>query len=58
MPMYDLIEYSGNYSDNSGSLWGFKRDEISNNVNVINDDNARSFKCKASGIGDTENNGT
>ena len=58
MPMYDLIEYSGNYSDNSGSLWGFKRDEISNNVNVINDDNARSFKYKASGIGDTENNGT
>ena len=56
--MYDLIEYSGNYSDNSGSLWGFKRDEISNNVNVINDDNARSFKYKAIGIGDTENNGT
>ena len=27
MPMYNLIEYSDNYSDTSGSLWKFKRDE-------------------------------
>ena len=27
MPMYNLIEYSNNYSDTSGSLWPFKRDE-------------------------------
>ena len=26
--MYNLIEYSDNYSDTSGSLWNFKRDEI------------------------------
>ena len=25
MPMYNLIEYSDNYSDSSGSLWHFKR---------------------------------
>ena len=25
--MYNLIEYSDNYSDTSGSLWQFKRDE-------------------------------
>ena len=25
MPMYNLIEYSDNYSDNSGSLWDFKK---------------------------------
>ena len=25
MPMYNLIEYSGNYSDTSGSIWNFKR---------------------------------
>ena len=31
MPMYNLIEYSDNYSDTSGSLWSFKRDEINNN---------------------------
>ena len=34
MPMYNLIEYSDNYSDTSGSLWQFKRDEIINNVDV------------------------
>ena len=26
MPIYNLIEYSDNYSDTSGSLWHFKRD--------------------------------
>ena len=40
MPIYNLIEYSDNYSDTSGSLWGFKRDDITNNANVTNDDNA------------------
>ena len=25
MPMYNLIEYNGNYSDASGNLWQFKR---------------------------------
>ena len=28
MPMYNLIEYSDNYSNTSGSLWQFKRDEV------------------------------
>ena len=27
MPMYSSIQYSGNYSDTSRSLWHFKRDE-------------------------------
>ena len=53
-----MIEYSDNHSDTSGSLWGFKRDEIDNNGDVTNDDNAPSFKYKASNIGDRENNGT
>ena len=57
MPMYNLIEYSDNYSDTSGSLWGFKRDELVNNADVTNDDNTPSFKYKASIIGNTENNG-
>ena len=57
MPMYNLIEYSDNYSDTSGSLWDFKRDEIVNNANVTNDNNSPSFKYKASIIGNTENNG-
>ena len=58
MPTYNLIEYSDNYSDTSGSLWNFKRDEIINNADVTNDNNAPTFKYKASIIGNTQNNGT
>ena len=58
MPMYNLIEYSDNYSDSSGSLWGFKADGIANKVNVTNDDNAPSFKYKSSLITNTEENVT
>ena len=58
MPMYNLIENSDNYSDTSGSLRGFKRDEITDNVNVTDDDNDLSFKYKASLITNTEANGT
>ena len=58
MPMYNLIEYSVNYSSTSGSLWNFGRDEIINNADVTNDDNAPSFKHKASLIGNKESNGT
>ena len=57
MPMYNLTEYSNNYSDTSGSLWQFRRDEIVNNADVSND-NSPSFKYKASLIGNTENSGT
>ena len=59
MPMYNLIEYFDNYSDTSGSLWGFKRDEINNDrTKVTNDDHSPSFKYKANLIGDTEDDGT
>ena len=51
MPMYNLIEYSDNYSDTSGSLWKFKRDEQNMNngnpANVTTDDSS-SFKYKSS----------
>ena len=61
MPMYNLIEYSDNYSDISGSLWQFKRHEqpIDNNgpfVN-INAENSSSFKYKSNLIGDTDADG-
>ena len=55
MSMYNLIEYSDNYSDTSGSLWHFKRDEITNNADVRND-NAPAFKYKANLIRNTEAN--
>ena len=52
MPMYNLIEYSDNYSDTSGSLWQFKRDEIEEDVDLTLDtnhipSNSSSFKYKS-----------
>ena len=58
MPMYNLIEYSDNYTDTSGSLWNFEGYEITNNANVTNDNNAPSFKYKSNLIGNTEDDGT
>ena len=47
MPMYNLIKYSDNYSDTSGSLWQFKRDKVLvNNVDKTID-NSQSFKYRA-----------
>ena len=50
--MYNQLQYNDNYSDTSGSLWNFKRDEIEGDADLtIN--NASSFKYKANLIGDT-----
>ena len=45
MPLHNLIEYSDNYSDTSGSLWQFKRDELNDNdINtVLTNNNAPSL---------------
>ena len=56
MPMYNSIEYSDNYSDKSGSLWQFKRDEApanNNNNNNLSIDNSQSVKYKANLLGKT-----
>ena len=42
-----MIEYSDSYSDTSGSLWQFKRDEVPNNNDNLTADNSQSFKYKA-----------
>ena len=60
MPMYNLIEYSNNYSDISGSLWQFRRDGIGEDVYLTLDsnsipNNSSSLKYKASFI--TNRNG-
>ena len=51
MPMYNLIEYSDNCSDSTGSLYQFKRDEspMNGDKNPLNValDNSTSFKYKA-----------
>ena len=51
MPMYNLIEYSDNYSDTSGSLWQFKRDKVPANNAVLAINNSQSFKYKAALVG-------
>ena len=51
MSMYNLIEYSDNYSDTSGSLWQFKRDEVPANNTDLSVDNFLSFKYKAALVG-------
>ena len=53
MPMYNLIEYSDNYFDTSGSLWQFKRLEIEGDVDLFVYGNripinSSSFKYKSS----------
>ena len=60
MPMYNLIEYSDNYSDTSGSLCQFKRDEIEKDADLTVDaqhipNNSSSYKYKSSLI--TNRNG-
>ena len=48
MSMYNLIEYSSNYSEPTGSLWFYSKDEAINfNVNIANIDDFKSFKYKA-----------
>ena len=55
MAMYNLIEYSDNYSDTSGSLWQFKRDEVPANNADLSIDNSKLFKYKAALVGKTAN---
>ena len=63
MPMYNLIEYSDNYSKTSGSLWQYCKD-----IPAVNNDNAivdltdknltDSFNFKVKMAGQTGNDGT
>ena len=61
LPMYNLIKYSDNYSDTSGSLWQFKRDEspVTNagNPDNVSVDNSSSFKYQSflNLVADTDN---
>ena len=53
--MYNLIEYSNNYSDISGSLWQFKRDAVPANNADLTINNSQLFKYKAALVGKTAN---
>ena len=52
MPMYNVIEYSDNYSKTSGSLWKYYKDDPNDNLA-----NSKSFKSKVKITGKTPNNG-
>ena len=66
MPMWNLLEYSDNYSMTSGSLWNYYRDAVNDSANENNDANnfrindnkttIKSFACKTKLIGSTPNN--
>ena len=53
MSMYNLTEYSDNYSDTSGRLQQFKRNEVLNNNADLTADNSQSFKYKVALLGKT-----
>ena len=61
MPMYNFIEYSDNYSDTSGSLWQFKRDEQPKqnhgDISDVSTDYSSCFKYKSNFIGTMPNGG-
>ena len=52
MPMYNLIEYSDNYSKTSGSLWQYYKDDPNDNLA-----NSKSFKSKVKITGKTPDDG-
>ena len=60
IPMYNLLEYSKNYSKTSASLWNYYRDELTDEKNDNNGPNkkvinSKSFKYKTSITGSSYN---
>ena len=53
MPMYNLIEYSDNYSKTSGSLWQYYKDVPDNN---LADSESFKYKLKITGNTPAEDN--
>ena len=63
MPMYNLIEYSDNYSKTSGSLWQYCKEiaPVDNNGSIADFNGANatdSFNFKTKITGQTDNNGS
>ena len=53
MPVYNLIEYSDNYSKTSGSLWRYYKDDPNDDL-----EQSESLKSKIKITGKTNDNGT
>ena len=48
MPVYNLLDYSSNYSDATGSLWFYAKDKGTNfNTDIVNTKAFKSFQYKA-----------
>ena len=55
MPMYNLIEYSSNYSEATGSLSFYSKDEATDfNIGIVHDNNFKSFEYKVKLLQKTE----
>ena len=56
--MYNLIEYSSNYSETTGSLWFYSKDEATKfNAYIANTNNFKSFMYKSKLLENTEADG-
>ena len=56
--MYNLIEYSSNFSETTGSLHFYSKDEATNfNANIANELNFNFFMYKTELLGHTEADG-
>ena len=54
MPMHNLIEYSSNYSEITGTFWFYSKDKATNfNADIDNINNFKSFNYKAELLGNT-----
>ena len=53
--MYNLMEYSSRYSETTGSLWSYSKDEATSfNADITNDNNFKCFMYKANLLENTE----
>ena len=58
IPMYNLIEYSSNYSETTGSLWFYSKDEATDfNADIANTNHSKSFRYKAKLLENNEADG-
>ena len=54
MPIYNIIKYISNYSETTGSLDFYSKDEATNfNADIDNTNNFKSLKYKAKLLGNT-----
>ena len=56
--MYNLLKYNWDYSDTTGRLWFYSKDEATNfNTDTEDNNNFKSFKYKAKLLENTEISG-